>query len=80
MHHTMQFQNTDLRNSVVMWEKQGKQSAEPEEIVNFECVEVGIMSWLVVIKHEIDDVCRRTYEQDLEGSVVERLRETPKQI
>lgn len=48
--------------------------------MNFECVEVGIMSWLVVIKHEIDDVCRRTYEQDLEGSVVERLRETPKQI
>lgn len=78
MHCVIQVWNTDLRDPVVMWEKQGKQSAEPEKIMNFECIKIGVMSWFVVVKHEVDDVRRRSYEHDLKGSIVERLRETPK--
>lgn len=80
MRYIIQVLNTDLRDPVVMWEKQGKQSAEPEKIMNFECIEIGVMGWFVVVKHEVDDVCRRRYEQDLKGGIVERLRKTPKQI
>lgn len=46
--------------------------------MNFECIEIGVMSWFVVVKHEVNDVCRRSYEHDLKGGIVKRLREIPK--
>jgi len=48
--------------------------------MNFECIKIGVVGWFVVVKHEVDDVRRRSYEQDLKGGIVERLRKVPKQV
>lgn len=77
---SLEVRNTDLRDPVVVWEKQGKQGAESEKIMNFECIKIGVVGWFVVVKHEVDDVRRRSYEQDLKGGIVERLRKVPKQV
>lgn len=63
-----------------MGENQRKQSAEPKKILHFKRIEIGIMGRLIVIKHKIDNVCRRPYEQDLKSGVVKRIGKGRKQV
>lgn len=63
-----------------MRKHQAEQRAEPEEVLDLESVDVGIMRGFVVVEHQVDDVCRRANEQDLECRVVQRVRESPEQV
>ena len=59
---------------------QCKQSTEAKKILNFEGIEVRVMSRFVIVKHQVYDICRWTDEKDLECGIVERVGKSPKQI
>lgn len=49
-----------------MGEKYGENCTDPQQVLNFESVDVGIMSRLVVVQHEIDYVSGGANEEKLE--------------
>lgn len=53
-----------------MWKEQSQDRADPKKILNFECIEVGVMSRLVIVEHEVNDVPGGADEEKLERSKV----------
>jgi hypothetical protein len=66
-----------LWDAIVVREKESQQSTEPEEILHFKGISVGVMRWLIVVEHEVDDISWRADEQDFKSRIIERVRESP---
>jgi len=45
-----------------------------------ECIDVGVVSWLVCCGHQVDCVGGAAYEEDLEDGVVGAIGEGPEEI
>lgn len=60
----------DFQECVLVREKESQNSSGSEQVFDVECVEVGVVSWLVSPRHEIDDVKLGGDEEDLEDEVV----------
>jgi hypothetical protein len=45
-----------------------------------EGVKIGIVSWFVGVRHEVDSIAGRAYEKDLEYRVIGTVGEGPKEI
>jgi hypothetical protein len=61
---------TNLGQTIVVREEKGQDRADSKEVLDLECIDVWVMSGLVVVQHEIDDVARGSNEEELEGSEV----------
>ena len=61
----------DLTDSILLREKDGENGGSTEEVVDLECIDVGIGGGLVSVGHEVDDVALGANEHDLEEKVVE---------
>jgi len=61
-----------LGGSVFVGEYDGKHGGSSEEVFGAECVLVWIVGGLVIVEHQVDDICLRGDEDDLEGGVPER--------
>lgn len=72
--------NTHLGETVVVGEKQGQESADTEEVLDFEGVEVGVMGRLIFVQHQVDDVTGGSDEEQFEGGEVERVGQGPEQV
>lgn len=53
-----------------MGEEQGQNRTDSKEILNLECIEVGVVSRLVIVEHEVNDVSGGADEEKLERSEV----------
>jgi hypothetical protein len=69
-----------LGEAVIGGEDQSEESAEPEKVLHFECIDVGVVRRLIVVQHEVDDIRRGADEQDLEGGIVQGVGERPEEI
>lgn len=45
-----------------------------------EGVKIGIVGWLVGVRHEVDSIARRAYEKDLEYRVIGTVGKGPEEI
>jgi hypothetical protein len=61
---------TNLRKTIAVGEEQRQNRTDPKEVLDLECVEIGIMGRLVVVEHQINDVGGGSDEQELEGGEV----------
>lgn len=50
-------------------EEDGEDGAASNQVLHFKSVEVGVMSRLVVVQHEVDCVCGAADEDNLECRV-----------
>lgn len=62
---------TDLPWRVPVRKHECQRSASREKVLHFERIEIRIVSWLVVVEHQVDCVCGRSYEYDLEARIPE---------
>lgn len=53
-----------------MRKEQSQNRADSKEILNLECIEVGVMGRLVIVEHEVNDVPGGANEEKLERSKV----------
>lgn len=60
-----------------MGEQQCQNHADPKQVLDLEGIDIGVMSGLVVVEHEVDDVGGRADEQQLEGGQVQRIGQSP---
>lgn len=63
----------DLGQRVLVREQDGENGSTGEQKLDFEGVDVGIVGWLVGVRHEVDDVSLRTDEHDLENQVIQAV-------
>lgn len=61
---------TNLGEMVVVRKEQGQDGADPKEVLDLERIEIGVVSRLVVVEHEVYDVSGGTDEEELERSEV----------
>jgi len=61
-------------------EENGQDGADSEKVLDLECIEIWVMSWFVVIQHEVDDIARGSDEEEFECSQVKRVCEGPEEI
>lgn len=70
-----------LPRLILVRKEDGHNGASYEEVLNFECVEIRVVGWLVIVEHEINGICRGRYEDDFEGCVPQRGRRVyPQQV
>lgn len=72
--------STNLGESVIVGEQQCQDHADSKQVLDLEGIDIGIMSRLVVVEHEVDDVGGRADEKQLECGQVKRIGEGPEQI
>lgn len=77
-HHRQDAAN--LGDAIIAWKENREHRANSEEVLNLECIDVGIMCGFVVIEHEVDDVGRGTDKQKLERGEVQGVGERPEKI
>lgn len=63
----------NLREGVLVGEKQSENSSTGEQVLDLEGIDVGIVGRLVGVGHEVDDVSLGADEHDLEEQVVETV-------
>jgi len=71
---------TNLGETVVVREEKGQDGTDPKKVLDLECIDIGVMGRLVVVQHEIDNVARRSNEEELEGSEVQRVGKGPEKV
>lgn len=57
----------------MIWEKDSQNCAAQQEIFDLEGILVGIVSWFVIVQHEVNDIARRSKEDNLEDGIVQAL-------
>jgi hypothetical protein len=72
--------DTNLRETIVVWEEDRKHCADPKEVLNLESIEIRIMRRFVIVEHEVNDVGRRADKKELECGEVQRLGECPEEV
>ena len=54
-----------------MGEENRKHRADSQEVLDLESIDVGVVGWFVIVKHQIDDIGRGANEEKLEGGEVQ---------
>lgn len=70
----------DFRDGPLVWEDDGQNSGTTQQVGYTERIEVRIMSWLVVVQHDVESICGRTQEDDLEDGVPRTVCKGPENI
>jgi len=71
---------SNLREGILVWKEYRKNGTSSQKILHLERVDARVMSWFVVVDHQIHRVCRRAKEEKLKGRVPCRVREGPKDV
>lgn len=60
-----------------MGEQQCQDHADSKQVLDLEGIDIGVMSRLVIVEHEVDDVGGRADEKQLECGQVQRIGQGP---
>lgn len=71
---------TCLAERILVGEEYCESSASTQEKLDLESVDVWVMGRLVVVEHQIQGVCGRADEKDLEDCIVGGIGEGPEEI
>lgn len=71
-----------LIHSVFIWKQDRQHRARAQQVLDLECIQVRVMSRLIIVQHQVYGIRRRRDEDDLEDGVIERIGfiEGPEQI